>query len=159
MKKQTRSLIVGPPGPLRDSMALLLKSIFPEGITLTAENPAAAATALKWCRPVLVLWLSQGSVFAWKPALEEVRSAGSSGRFVVLAENETEAQAALDGGADRALLKGCPATDLMESIERAVSGRVSATDRGDESPPPIRKTVETTLSTTSRQTIKNGRKK
>lgn len=116
--KDALALVVAKPGPLRDSLQVLLKVILQVDAVLLADDAWAALHVVAQHRPALVLLdanlLDDGGL----ALLETIRTGGAWSRCLVLADNVQQCRRAKDSGADVALVKGFLAAKLIEQIRR-----------------------------------------
>jgi len=68
--------------------------------------------------PYLVLLIADTSSSRLDETLEQLRLRWPLARYVVMVEDEHSLQMAQSAGADKVLLKGCPASRLVEAIEQ-----------------------------------------
>ena len=117
------ALVVAEPGPLRDSLQVLLRVIPQIETVLLADDAWAALQVFAQHHPALVLLdaglLDHGGL----ALLETARIEGARSRCLVLADNVQQCQRAKAGGADVALVKGFLAVKLIEHIRRLVAGQ------------------------------------
>ncbi len=116
MKSQTSALIVAKPGPLRDSLRVLLTAIPLMGTVQQADDGSTALLVGARRSPALVLLdedLPEGKLVR---TLEQIRAAWPQARCIVLADDEQEHLPALAAGADAVLLKGLLASKLFATI-------------------------------------------
>ncbi len=117
MGAQMPVLVVAKPGPLRDSLVALLRSL-PQVSTVEQANTATAALrTIEVKRPALVLVdsnLPGGE--AWT-VLNQLKTRRSPVRCVVLSDTVQHYRQAEAAGASRALLTGIPAPKLSVALE------------------------------------------
>ena len=116
MKSQTSALIIAKPGPLRDSLQVLLTAIPLMGTVWQAVDGPTALLAGARHSPGLVLLDDDLPGDRLLPTLEQIRAAWPHTRCIVLADDEQAHPPALDAGADAILLKGLLASKLFTTI-------------------------------------------
>lgn len=121
--KQAWSLLIGQPGPLRDSLGYLLISLGQtKGISYADDIPSALHMSGK-SYPYLVMLIADPSTNRLGEELEQLRLKWPLAQFVVMVEDEHSLQRAQSAGFDKVLLKGCRASKLVEVIELLQSGK------------------------------------
>ena len=114
-------LVVAKPGPLRDSLVALLKSL-PQVSTVEQANTATAALrTIEVKRPALVVVdsnLPGGD--AWN-MLNQIKARCPHTQCVVLSDTVQHYRQAEAAGASRVLLTGIPATKLSMTLEGLLS--------------------------------------
>jgi two-component system response regulator DesR len=120
-------LIAAEPGPLCDGLQALL-TVVPHATAVSQAGDASSALlAVAETRPDLVL-LDAGLPDAEiQTVVSRIKANGSGSRCLVLVEDLWQKQEALAAGADVALIKGTPATELFGVIE----GLISQETQGD----------------------------
>ena len=119
-KNRASVLIVARPGPLGDGLRLLMAAIPWVEIVGQAGDAASALQMVVEQRPALVLLdASVPGTKDWT-ILRRIKAEWPRSRCVILADDIRQ-QSATAAGADVVLLKGLPATKLVEAIEGLVS--------------------------------------
>ena len=120
-KPVTLGLIVARPGPLRDSLQALMKTMPQIEIVAEASDPSALLRLGDRIQPDIVLLdVSLPGDEVWG-ALRQIQGQWPQTRTIVLVEDSRQQQQARDAGAGVALLKGFPASRLAAIIEGAES--------------------------------------
>jgi DNA-binding NarL/FixJ family response regulator len=119
--KNALALVVAEPGPLRDSLHVLLKVIPQVEAVLLADDAWAALHVVEQHHPALVLLDAELLDNGGLALLEMTRIERARSRCLVLADNAQQCQQAKAGGADVALVKGFLAIKLIEHIRRLVA--------------------------------------
>ncbi len=118
-------LVVARPGPLRDSLMALLRSIPGIAAVQQADDATAGLRFAETARPALVLidgGLPGGE--AWT-VLRQVQVRWPCTQSVVLTDTIQLRRRAEAAGANRALLKGFPAAKLSSMLEQLLQQSVS----------------------------------
>lgn len=118
-------LVVARPGPLRDSLMALLRSIPGIAAVQQADDAIAGLRFAETARPALVLidgGLPGGE--AWT-VLRQVQVRWPCTQSVVLTDTIQLRRRAEAAGANRALLKGFPAAKLSSMLEQLLQQSVS----------------------------------
>jgi DNA-binding NarL/FixJ family response regulator len=111
-------LVLGKPGPLRDGLVTLLRTLPKVGTVKLADDAVAGLTMIAKYNPKLVLLdaaLPKGS--AWT-VLQQVKLKWPRIHCVVLGDSIQHCQQAELAGASRVILKGFSAAQLPVTIER-----------------------------------------
>lgn len=111
-------LILGKPGPLRESLVTLLRTVPNVGVVKLADDAAAGLMMIAKHNPKLVLLdaaLPKDS--AWT-VLQQVKLQWPGIHCVVLGDSIQHCQRAELAGASRVILKGSSAAQLPVTIER-----------------------------------------
>jgi len=116
--KQAWSLLIGQPGPLRDSLGYLLTSIAQIQKVSQADNLPSALCLSNQQNPDLVLLIADRSSSRVDEALARLRLKWPSARYVVMVDDEHSLHMAQAAGADKTVLTGCQASKLVEVIEQ-----------------------------------------
>jgi DNA-binding NarL/FixJ family response regulator len=117
----TLAFIVARPGPLRDSLQALMKTIPQIEILAETTDPSALLRMGAKIQPDVVLLdadLPREQVWS---ALREIREEWSRTRSIVMVEDSQQQQKAQAAGADVALIKGYPAARLIAAIRELLS--------------------------------------
>ena len=114
-------LIAAEPGPLRDSLRVLL-TVVPCAMAVDQAGDASSTLqAVDETHPDLVL-LDGGMPDAEiAEVVARIKASDPQSKCLVLADDVQQRRQVLAAGADAALVKGTPATALLESIEALVS--------------------------------------
>ena len=113
----TLALIVARPGPLRNSLQSLMRTIPQIEILAETSDPSALLRMGAGIQPDVVLLdasLPEEQVWA---ALRQIKEEWCHTRSIVLVEDSQQQQEIEAAGADVALLKGYPAAKLIATIE------------------------------------------
>jgi len=114
-------LVVAKPGPLRDSLVALLKSL-PQVSTVEQANTAAAALrTIEVKRPALVVVDSNLPGGDACSMLNQVKARCPHTQCVVLSDTVQQYRQAEAAGASQVLLTGVPATKLSVTLEGLLS--------------------------------------
>jgi DNA-binding NarL/FixJ family response regulator len=105
---------------MRDSLSVLLCSAFRSAVVVLADDSLAACQIVSEQRPAVVL-LDTNLPGGLSLVLKRIRSNGSQGRCLVLADNIEQQGEARLAGADATLLKGFSAVELYEVVEQLLS--------------------------------------
>ena len=117
------ALLAARPGPLREGLRALMSTIPQIAIVREAHDVPSMLDMVSAQHPALVLLdadLANGG--EW-PTLKRIKSGWPQVRCLVLADDSQQQQAASAACADVVVLKGCPATKLVEIIERLLPKR------------------------------------
>jgi DNA-binding NarL/FixJ family response regulator len=120
-RQVTLAIIVGRPGPLRNSLQTLMTTMPQIEILAETSDPSALLRMGAEIRPNVVLLdasLPEKQVWA---ALQQIKEEWCQTRSIVLVENSQQQQNAQAAGADLVLPKGYPAARLIDAIERLLS--------------------------------------
>ena len=109
------SLLVGPPGPLRDSLRSLVAAT-PLSLVTAVDGAAEALASLESCAPALVLIDYDDSDPAVWELVRALVTAHPTTRHIVLVNTVEEQRQAVAAGAVVVLLKGFPASRLADII-------------------------------------------
>ena len=126
LAKDSTVLIVASPGELREGLQALLATQFQIGRVLVANDGAEALSAIeRSCPELLVI---DGNILASnvRRLLERAREECPHSRSLVLVDSAAQLNEADSAGADRAVLKGYPAAQLLGAVSELI-------DRPDES--------------------------
>lgn len=115
MPSRVVSLLVGPPGALRDSLRELVAAI-PESVVTVVDDAKAALSILEIRGPALVLVDFDAADPAVWTLVRALVSAHPRTRHIVLVDNVDEQRQAVSAGASVVLLKGFPASSLADVI-------------------------------------------
>ena len=120
-KGEVLVLIAAEPGPLRDSLRVLL-TVVPYAVAVDQVGDASSILqAVAETHPDLVL-LDAGMADAKVPeAVAWIRASNTQSKCLVLTDDVQQRRQALTAGADAALVKGTPATTMIETIEELVT--------------------------------------
>lgn len=117
--KQAWSLLIGRPGPLRNGLVYLLKSMVQVNeVNHVDDIPSALHSSDEPC-PRLVLLVAEPSSDRLDEELERLRRKWPLSRYIVMVDDEPGFQMAQSAGADRVLFKGCRTSLLVEAVEQA----------------------------------------
>lgn len=117
MPENVSVLIVTRSGGLRRALEALLSAI-PQIASVDQADDIASALRMANQRPPAVVLLNGGLWESSLPiGLTEIRGQFPDARYVVLADTIAQQRAAEAAGADTALLKGTPASELLATIE------------------------------------------
>ncbi len=116
MERCVVSLLVGPPGPLRDSLRALVAAT-PLSLVTAVDSAAEALDNLRSCSPALVLIDFDPADPATWELLRAVVSAHPVTHHIVLVDTVEEQRQAVAAGAVVVLLKGFPASRLAAVIK------------------------------------------
>jgi DNA-binding NarL/FixJ family response regulator len=114
-------LIAARPNRARDSLRVLLKLVPGINVIAYADDSASALNVVSECDLVLVLLDTNLPGEGFFTVLEQIRVNGSQSRCLVLVDNSRQRVQAQAAGADAALLKGFPTSELFEAIEMLLS--------------------------------------
>ena len=115
------TLIISPPGPLRDGLRALLTAMSRVKIIGEASDTASALRTIQKHRPTLVLMDADlPGDEAWN-TLKAIKTDAPQVRCIVLASTVEQQRAAELAGADSAPLKGLLAEKLYATIEQLLS--------------------------------------
>ena len=117
LNKITLALIIAKPSHLRNSLQSLLRTIPQIEILAESHDPAILVKMHAEIHSELIL--VDASIIdetSWS-AITKIKADWHNTKFIVLIENEQQAQKAKEAGADFYLLKGFPATELVHLIE------------------------------------------
>ncbi|HOU14188.1 MAG TPA: response regulator [Anaerolineae bacterium] len=121
MDARTSVLVVAKPGPLRDSLVALLKSL-PQVATVEQTNTATSALrTIEVKRPALVVVDSNLPGGETWNMLNQVKARSPHTRCVVLSDTVQHYRQAEAAGASRVLLTGVPAPKLSLTLEGLLS--------------------------------------
>ena len=115
-------LVAANPGPLRESLHALLRTMPQVQQVLLLDAGAALPDSIAQQRPALVVLdgdLTDGPLAA---CLESIRAAAHGHRCLVLANNVQQQQEAQGAGADLVVLKGHPAAELVRVVAQLLTG-------------------------------------
>lgn len=114
-------LIVSRPGPIADGLQAIVASMPGASGTYHAPDAPQALKALAQLRPQLVI-LDFGLPNRQAATLLHMMRADCPGtRCIVLAGTVAERTAAEEAGADATVLEGCPALNLIATLERLLA--------------------------------------
>ena len=116
-KHRASVLIAGRPSRIRDSLRFLLKTMPGIEIVGNADDSALALRMVAEHRPALFLLDTNLPGEGAASVLQQIRANGSQSRCLVLADDAQQQREARNAGADVALLKGCSAAELFDSVE------------------------------------------
>jgi DNA-binding NarL/FixJ family response regulator len=116
----TLVLIVGKPGPLRNSLHALMTTMPLTEVVAEASDSSALLRMGDSIQPDILLIDASLSEDIW-PALEQIRKEWSRTRTIVLVEDSVQLRRATDAGADVALPKGFRAAKLAAIVEELLS--------------------------------------
>ena len=117
----TSVLIVASPGELRESLQALLATLPRVGQVLVANDGAGALSAIERnCPELLVV---DGDIPAGNAhrLLERAKQECPESRFLVLVDSTAQLNEAESAGADRAVLKGYPASQLLRTASELIN--------------------------------------
>jgi DNA-binding NarL/FixJ family response regulator len=117
----TLALIVAPPGPLRNSLQALLTTMPQIEILAETSDPSALLRMGAEIQPHVVLMDADLPEVQVCAALDQIKTEWSKTRSVVLVKDSEQQQVIETAGADAALIKGCPAAELISTIEDLLS--------------------------------------
>jgi DNA-binding NarL/FixJ family response regulator len=118
---QVWGLLITRPGPLRDGLHQLLISISQiEGIS-QADDVSSALGQEQPCNPFLVLVVVDESDSQLDTELKQLRHKWPRAKYVVMVSDERDLVVAQASGAHEVMFEGCPASRLVEAIERTLS--------------------------------------
>ena len=112
-------MIVAKPGHLRNALQSLLRTI-PQIEILAEANDPSILLKMEDILPELIL--VDGSLIDernWS-VVTKVKADWPGTKVIVLTENDQQGQAAREAGADHFLLKGFPATELVQLVETSL---------------------------------------
>lgn len=115
MEKCVVSLLVGPPGPLRDSLRALVAAT-PLSLVTAVDDATEALANIAVCAPALVLIDYDATDPAVWALVRALVAAHPSTRHIVLVDTVEEQRQAVAAGAVVVLLKGFPASRLAAVI-------------------------------------------
>ena len=108
-------LIVSEPGPMRDSLQMAL-SVLPHVETVVlADTAESALLAMAERAPTLVVYDADVSVKNMEAVLAAVTQLG--GKSLVIADSREQQNRATAAGANKVLLKGHRAAEVLEILE------------------------------------------
>lgn len=111
-------LVLGKPGPLRDGLVALLRTVPKVGVVKLADDAVAGLTMIAQHNPKLVLLdAALPKDTAWM-VLQQVKIKWPGIHCVVLGDSIQHCQRAELAGASRVILKGSSAAQLPVTIER-----------------------------------------
>lgn len=114
-------LVVAKPGRLREALCALLKATFwPELISQVDDGPAALKLGVKH-DPNLVLFDSHWPDDEIRAMVGQIKTEWPQTRCLVLANTAEQLQVAKNAGADEALPKGFPITNLLEVVNKLMA--------------------------------------
>jgi DNA-binding NarL/FixJ family response regulator len=119
MNKITIAMIVAKPGHLRNGLQSLLRTI-PQIKILAESNDPSILLKMDEILPELIL--VDGSIIDdrnWS-VFTKIQTDWPGTKVIVLTENDQQGQLAREAGADFYLLKGFPATELVQLIETSL---------------------------------------
>lgn len=117
---QDWSLLIGQPGPLRDSLRYLLTSMPQIKEVSQADDISSVLCVSDEYYPYLVLLIANTSSRRVDETLNLLRLKWPLARYVVMADDEHDRQIAQAMGADKVLIKGCLVSKLIEAIEQVL---------------------------------------
>jgi DNA-binding NarL/FixJ family response regulator len=129
MNPRSSILIVARPGQLRDSLQVLLNSIFPQGSIRLAEDGLSAIDGKMDDHPALALIAFEPAHLNIRQTLEQFQRVWPQARTIVLVEDEGGHSAALAAGADIVLMKGMRAARLLARIEEFIEDQEDLIER------------------------------
>ena len=120
MNKIHVALIIAKPGHLRNSLQSLLRTIPQIEILAESHDPSILLKINEEIHPELIL-LDASSIEGenWS-ALTKIKADWSDTKIIVLTENDQQGKIAREAGADYYLLKGFPATELVQLVESSL---------------------------------------
>jgi len=119
-------LIVASPGELREGLQALLATRSQIGRVLVANDGAEALSAIERSCPELLVVDGNIPASNVRRLLERTREECPHSRSLVLVDSAVQLNEAESAGADRAVLKGYPAAQLLRVVSELI-------DRPDES--------------------------
>jgi DNA-binding NarL/FixJ family response regulator len=126
MKNRPSALIVANPGPLRDSIEILLKSNFEIRYIFQAEDSETALHVAKNYNPNLaVMDFTLLNDEEHPSPLQVFKEHCIDIPSLVLVDSEEEWLLAKSGGAEIVLIKGTPATIFLSSMEDLLQRKTS----------------------------------
>lgn len=133
MKSGISILLVAEPGPLRNGLEALLRSIMPEHSIAAADDAVAMMNHVAVQQPEIVLldFRLLGDE-AW-PLLRRMKQISPSTQRIVLADDVLQQQAIATPAAEEVLLKGVAAAELVKIIEKRLPGPAPAEQPPGES--------------------------
>ena len=119
------ALIAAQPGPLRDSLETLLKTIPQIEIVAQARDESALLHWGEKIQPDLIVIEAKEGMRGTDDLLARIFVAWESTRTIVLADTTTQKRAAEAAGADVVLLKGFKAITLVQHIECLLNSKIN----------------------------------
>ncbi len=114
-------LIAAKPGVMRDGFQAVLTVIPQAKVIDPADDSASALRAVAEYRPALILLDTNLPDHQVWTLLEQVKAQWPQVQCLVLADNRQQRQTAQAAGADRVLIKGCPAKEFYANINGMLS--------------------------------------
>ena len=121
IEEEVLVLIAAEPGPLRDSLRGLLTVVPCAAAVNQVGDASSTLRAVNETQPDLVLLDAGMPGVKVTEIVARIKAGGSQSKCLVLADDVQQMRLALAAGADAALVKGTPATALIETIEGLVS--------------------------------------
>ena len=121
MNPPTLALIAAPPDPLRYSLQALLARLPQIDAVQSVEDTRSMLAALTATPPKLVVLDVNLSGAETRSVLAQITTIAPRTRTVVLVDHIDQQQALQATSADLVLLKGYPAADLFDIIERLLA--------------------------------------
>ena len=120
MNKITLALIIAKPGHLRNSLQSLLRTIPQIEILAESNDPSILLKINDEISPELILLEAALLDETDWSAIKKIKAEWPDIKVLVLTDNDQQGQAAREAGADFYLLKGFPATELVQVIETSL---------------------------------------
>ena len=114
-------LIVASPGELRESLQALLATLPQVGQVLVANDGAGALSAIERHCPELLVVAGDIPVSNAHRLLERAKQECPESKFLVLVDSTAQLNEAESAGADRAVLKGYPASQLLRTASELIN--------------------------------------
>lgn len=114
-------LIAAEPGPLRDSLRVLLTVVSYATAVDQAGDASSTLQAVNETHPDLVLLDGGMPDTEIAKVVARIKASDSQSKCLVLTDDVQQRRQVLAAGADAALVKGTPATALIETIEKLVA--------------------------------------
>ena len=114
-------LIVASPGELREGLQALLSTRSQIGRVLVANDGAEALSAIERSCPKLLVVDGNIPASNVRRLLERAREECPHSKSLVLVDNAAQLSEAESAGADRAVLKGYPAPQLLRAVSELVN--------------------------------------
>ena len=113
-------LIVASPGELREGLQALLATLAQVGQILVANDGAGALFAIERSCPDLLVVDGNIPASNVQRLLERIREECRYIRCLVLVDGQAEVSEAESNGADRVVLKGYPASQLLQLVSELI---------------------------------------
>ena len=114
-------LIVASPGELRESLQALLATLPQVGQVLVANDGAGALSAIERHCPELLVVDEDIPASNAHRLLERAKQECPESRLLVLVDSAAQLNEAESAGADRAVLKGYPASQLLRTASELIN--------------------------------------